>query len=1280
MCRLFYCNDYTSGRSNLKQNIIKNLFMKLFFFFVFILNGLLAETVVFTKTDSADWTLEENQDRITEDVWITRKHNQSIFNIAVESGYSGSSGSPVGTLWANSTSSTASADSYTNFVAMHGGSPSSIIDDTVSLYLPEEGLYFDLTFTSYSGGNNTGGGFSYSRTSVTPNLAVSPDSLSADLHTGEMETQTLTITNSGSSNLNWEMEVDWVTMDSVTFIKENLVDHTLSQHQDRITDDIWITREQGGAIFNIFYEANDWHPHNPAGTEWAAGSFDDIGSVVFETFGTDVLGHSIGDSLNNYFIPNNLPILMHLIDDDIYHEVYFHSWQLGNIGVGGGGFSYTRVAKPRAIHLSSESGTVSAGSSFDVDVLFDASGMNSGEYYANIIVTSNDSSNAQVEVPVHLSVTGAPNIWVDADTADFGEIFVNYDGPGNYGGSMELGMGNDGADVLNVSSITVDNTAFTISQSSATLDHGENLSLTINFMTDDGVGPHSGNITIVSDDSDEGTLTIPVYVDAVEPPVISATESISAAIDVGDSLNQSFTLSNTGVGELTYELNVTEQSQRDGSRSYESQANPQAKRLPFDGYFDYTNSETRQRMREKALQLSNDSGNNNHSETNHTTVSRDNNYTWELIHTDQNNSTPYDLRNIYMDEQNGELLFKWDSYESWDNPGALPAITFIYIDVDQNPNTGRPIDFVPYFNIGAEIGIVRWNHEFGGIWEYQNVPGFGWVSVDLDSLRTNYMTPYGNELIIGVKAGWFDGSSGINFGIIADNAFGDEEGVDLVPSFGSGSYITYNFKPNWLSLDLQNGAIPSGSSQDIIATFDGSGMLGGEYFADINVATNDPMTPQYTILAQMSLTGIPNITLQNSSVDFGVSYLDYADEAFLVIRNHGSGVLETQLTSDSENLTVGEASLDIQPQEVDSIELSLVGTDLGDFSANVTITSNDSDNPSLTVPVTSTIVLAPNVDTDPGSFILEVESGASIVEELTISNSGGSNLDFDIEIVYDGGRDQNNDGEDDFATDNQLRIEILTDNYPEETGWVLYQDGYLLASVSQNTLNSQGTLYTWDYEIPAGAYRFIISDAYLDGICCGYGNGEYNLYLNDELIATGGEFGASETVEFTILNEWLTMNPLSGTVSPEGSAGVLLNISAAGMDPGVYSAGISINSNDPDQGAVIIPLSLTVNGMSSENESLLPAEFALHQNYPNPFNPVTRIRYDLPENSMVNITVYDMLGREVKTLVNQVQDAGFKSIIWDATNDYGKAISAGIYLYQIQAGDYMHTEKMVLLK
>jgi hypothetical protein len=93
-----------------------------------------------------------------------------------------------------------------------------------------------------------------------------------------------------------------------------------------------------------------------------------------------------------------------------------------------------------------------------------------------------------------------------------------------------------------------------------------------------------------------------------------------------------------------------------------------------------------------------------------------------------------------------------------------------------------------------------------------------------------------------------------------------------------------------------------------------------------------------------------------------------------------------------------------------------------------------------------------------------------------------------------------------------------------------------------------------------------------------------------------------------------------------------------------------------------------------------PTSFNLSQNYPNPFNPITTLRYDLPETGLVTITIYDMLGRQVKTLINQTQDAGYRSVIWDATNDYGKPVSAGIYLYQIQAGEYISTKKMVLLK
>jgi len=107
---------------------------------------------------------------------------------------------------------------------------------------------------------------------------------------------------------------------------------------------------------------------------------------------------------------------------------------------------------------------------------------------------------------------------------------------------------------------------------------------------------------------------------------------------------------------------------------------------------------------------------------------------------------------------------------------------------------------------------------------------------------------------------------------------------------------------------------------------------------------------------------------------------------------------------------------------------------------------------------------------------------------------------------------------------------------------------------------------------------------------------------------------------------------------------------------------------------------IVVQVISAEPEHFIPEEFVLHQNYPNPFNPVTTLRYNLPETGLVTITIYDMLGRQVKTLINRTKDAGYRSVIWDATNDYGKPVSAGIYLYQIQVGEYIQTKKMVLLK
>lgn len=85
-------------------------------------------------------------------------------------------------------------------------------------------------------------------------------------------------------------------------------------------------------------------------------------------------------------------------------------------------------------------------------------------------------------------------------------------------------------------------------------------------------------------------------------------------------------------------------------------------------------------------------------------------------------------------------------------------------------------------------------------------------------------------------------------------------------------------------------------------------------------------------------------------------------------------------------------------------------------------------------------------------------------------------------------------------------------------------------------------------------------------------------------------------------------------------------------------------------------------------------------NYPNPFNPITTLRYDLSKDELVTIKVYDILGNMVNNLVNANQSSGYKSVQWDATDNKGQLVSAGVYIYTIEAGKFMQTKKMILLK
>ena len=98
------------------------------------------------------------------------------------------------------------------------------------------------------------------------------------------------------------------------------------------------------------------------------------------------------------------------------------------------------------------------------------------------------------------------------------------------------------------------------------------------------------------------------------------------------------------------------------------------------------------------------------------------------------------------------------------------------------------------------------------------------------------------------------------------------------------------------------------------------------------------------------------------------------------------------------------------------------------------------------------------------------------------------------------------------------------------------------------------------------------------------------------------------------------------------------------------------------------------------NDNTSNIDFRLYQNYPNPFNPSTQINFYIPEPGLVSVKIYDILGSEVKTLINEYRNTGRYEVTWRGDNNVGKKISSGIYFYTLTSGDFVQTKKMLLIQ
>jgi hypothetical protein len=190
---------------------------------------------------------------------------------------------------------------------------------------------------------------------------------------------------------------------------------------------------------------------------------------------------------------------------------------------------------------------------------------------------------------------------------------------------------------------------------------------------------------------------------------------------------------------------------------------------------------------------------------------------------------------------------------------------------------------------------------------------------------------------------------------------------------------------------------------------------------------------------------------------------------------------------------------------------------------------------------------------------------------------------------------------------------------------------------------------------------------------------DYLSSYNLRLIINGGPPNGGEMLESSgLFEENVTSSSIASSIEiPMGSTEGTWNIRIILEDNFGAITNLGPNELENQNFQNYIYVNNAILGSSDEN---VPVQYLLHQNYPNPFNPITTLKYNLPENTFVRITVFDMAGNTVKTIVNETKSAGFNSEQWNANNNQGHTVSAGVYFYTIQAGDFIDTKKMILLK
>jgi hypothetical protein len=658
------------------------------------------------------------------------------------------------------------------------------------------------------------------------------------------------------------------------------------------------------------------------------------------------------------------------------------------------------------------SGTVAPGATQDVWVVADAAGLIGGEYDGEVLLLSNDPVSPDTSMPVGLTVYGEPRIFVDPLTLDFGTLFV--------GGlnTLQVTVTDTGTFPLNVTNITTTDPDFTVDTTFFTVGVGESFTVNVTF-NPQTVQSYTEIMNIFNDDPTAPVIPVTLQGVAIEAPIVSTSPaSFDKTLGVNETTTDTLTISNLGNSPLIFNLSfagvVADNISLDriGDQSLlNNEIIARGKKIPLSEFKNRQVSFQNQ-ISLNSEQLSDKDYMNSISELEHAEDA--------ISFMNSNASGLQPIEGI-----RGEEIFGTPTNPILNGPrsrgnmfSCTSSTNLIEHRLYLNPSVATQMWLLVYEG-DVQFGIYNL---VSAVDVSPQGPGEGWYSsgpINVDLVAGKYyciiasfeqLTTYYNQNPVPapypIPASFGELFAGAGWHWAPTSNFPPDP-TQNVPAAVVGDPVAYyqtivtGAGTSWLSADTTSGTVPAAGSMDIELTFNSSGLVGGDYYADVVVSSNDPVTPEDSTRAHLEVIGQPAVSLTPNPLVMNTIFTGTTVMDTLFVNNIGSDTLHvSNVTSTNSLFTVDTSSFVVDPPG-GVVEVFVTYSPLvaNVDSGYILVASDDPVTPLDSVLVIGTAVEAP-VAVINAQFTnpVQINEGDSTDVFINMSNSGGSDLTWSASL------------------------------------------------------------------------------------------------------------------------------------------------------------------------------------------------------------------------------------------------------------------------------------------